>query len=360
MTATLKVDSVPARADGTPGKVVVGQIHGVDNELIRIVFEDDTVYFKNDLAGDKNTELRFDFTNAAGDTPNISLGEKFSYQIDARGDTLTAKIIADDQVYTSVSKINSVWQSDTLFFKAGVYLGVNETSGTGVGQTSFYGLDFSHRPGGGQGGIVTSQLTSPVGGGLAAPLSAVLEALGLTLAGDATANTYNGGALADRISGLGGADVLHGLGGNDTVSGGDGDDKVYGDAGNDVLNGGSGDDTISGGAGSDTLTGGAGKDVFVFSATSDSSAASIDTITDFTRSWDKIDLRTIDANTIKSSDQAFTFLGTKVFTNHAGELRLSANADGVHVFGDVNGDGVADFDVFVAHQTTLATTDFLF
>jgi hypothetical protein len=41
-----------------------------------------------------------------------------------------------------------VWNSDTFYFKAGVYLGVNESTGSGEGQASFYGLDFSHGAGG--------------------------------------------------------------------------------------------------------------------------------------------------------------------------------------------------------------------
>jgi len=57
--------------------------------------------------------------------------------IDAHADTLTVKIYADNDVYTSVTTINSIWQSDTFYFKAGLYLGVNETQGTGIGQDSF-------------------------------------------------------------------------------------------------------------------------------------------------------------------------------------------------------------------------------
>jgi hypothetical protein len=162
MTATLKVDAVPTRADGSGGRVVVGQIHGQDHELVRLYWEKGTVHFVNDQAGSKNAETTFLFKNAEGKTPSIDLGETFSYKIDAQGDKLTVSIFADGDVYTSTTTINAVWQSDAFYFKAGVYLGVNETQGSGVGQTSFYGLDFSHADGQGLGGLVGAAApTSP-------------------------------------------------------------------------------------------------------------------------------------------------------------------------------------------------------
>ncbi|MBB4000243.1 polysaccharide lyase family 7 protein [Aureimonas pseudogalii] len=39
MTATLKVDAVPVRSDGSEGRVVIGQIHGEDEELVRLYWE---------------------------------------------------------------------------------------------------------------------------------------------------------------------------------------------------------------------------------------------------------------------------------------------------------------------------------
>ena len=49
-----------------------------------------------------------------------------------------------------MSKISSVWQSDTFYFKAGAYLGANESNGSGCGQTWFRALSFNHN------GVVTS------------------------------------------------------------------------------------------------------------------------------------------------------------------------------------------------------------
>ncbi|WP_052003450.1 polysaccharide lyase family 7 protein [Microvirga sp. BSC39] len=143
MSATLEVDAAPIR-DGMGGRIIVGQIHGQNDELVRLYWENGKLYFANDHAGSSNAETKFYFVNASGQQPSVSLDERFSYTINAKGDTLEVTIFADGQVYKSVSTINSVWQSDTFYFKAGAYLGANETNGTGYGQTSFYALSFNH------------------------------------------------------------------------------------------------------------------------------------------------------------------------------------------------------------------------
>ncbi|EGU32930.1 autotransporter adhesin [Vibrio sp. N418] len=78
--------------------------------------------------------------------------------------------------------------------------------------------------------------------------------------------------------------------GDDRIVGGDGGDILTGGAGNDEIIGGAGADTIDGGLGSDILTGGTGNDIFVWHEISDGAT---DTITDFTISEDKIDLRDV-------------------------------------------------------------------
>ncbi|MBM1172057.1 polysaccharide lyase family 7 protein [Microvirga arabica] len=143
MTATLEVDAAPNR-EGVGGKIVVGQIHGQDKELVRLYWENGKMYFANDQAGSGNSETKFYFVDSSGQQPSVSLDEKFSYTIDAKGSDLEVTIYADGQIYKSVTKINNVWQSDTFYFKAGAYLGANETNGSGYGQTSFYDLRFNH------------------------------------------------------------------------------------------------------------------------------------------------------------------------------------------------------------------------
>lgn len=158
MTATLEVNTVPTKFDGTPGRIIVGQIHGQSDELCRLYYENGTVYFMDEHSTSDNKEHKFTFTNASGQQPNISLGEKFSYKIDAHGNTLNVDIFADGQIYHASTTINSYWQTDKLYFKAGVYLGVNDGSGSGTGKVSFYGLDFGHTAGSGLGGWETGMV----------------------------------------------------------------------------------------------------------------------------------------------------------------------------------------------------------
>ncbi|WDG09892.1 Ig-like domain-containing protein [Vibrio campbellii] len=92
----------------------------------------------------------------------------------------------------------------------------------------------------------------------------------------------HGGAGDDVIFGEKGSDIVFGGTGHDTLDGGDGSDAVRGGSGNDVLIGGSGDDI---------LIGDDGEDIFKF--VDDGSGirdGEVDTIKDFTKGEDKIDI----------------------------------------------------------------------
>ena len=154
MTASLKIDVIPKLADGTPGKVVIGQIHGEDDELIRLYWDNGAVYFKNDLSGPDNKEHLFELTDASGKTASVPMGQIFSYKIDAHGDTLEVHVYINGTDYVSISPINPIWATNTLYFKAGAYLGQNSKQGAkGIAEVSFYGLDYGHTPGSGLGGL---------------------------------------------------------------------------------------------------------------------------------------------------------------------------------------------------------------
>lgn len=192
-----------------------------------------------------------------------------------------------------------------------------------------------------------------------------------------------GGAGNDQLYGGVGKDVLYGGAGRDVLYGGTGNDELYGGAGNDELNGGTGKDILAGGAGNDTLrggdgndeisggagndrivggkgadllSGGSGKDMFVFNTLTDSTlkTSDRDTILDFNgKAGDRIDLSGIDANTGASGNQSFSFIGSDKFSGKAGELRFEKTASDTFVYGDVDGDGTADFAILVAGNTTL-------
>ncbi|MBA4233722.1 MAG: hypothetical protein C0465_24400 [Ralstonia sp.] len=205
------------------------------------------------------------------------------------------------------------------------------------------------------------------------------EVAGLDLHGNALNNNLQASADGSRLHGVGGDDViigaigndeLHGGVGNDRLTGNDGNDMLFGDdgndtlsggAGNDVLTGGSGNDTLEGGIGTDLMRGGAGADTFRFREGDFGSAATggYDQILDFTRSeGDRISLAMIDANARIAGDQAFQFIGSHNFSKVAGQLRVEVLDSLSYVYGDVNGDGAADFTFIVKSAAPLSAGDF--
>lgn len=109
------------------------------------------------------------------------------------------------------------------------------------------------------------------------------------------------------------------------------EDGVTG-SGNDVLIGNEVDNRLDGGAGQDTYTGGAGRDTFVVGH-----VGNADFLADFKSGVDKLDL--------------------SAFGIDASDLTFSGN--GKTLFGDVNGDGVADFAV-VSQGDAILVSDIVF
>jgi Ca2+-binding RTX toxin-like protein len=186
------------------------------------------------------------------------------------------------------------------------------------------------------------------------------------LAGDAGRDTVSGGWGQDRLTGGNDDDVLDGGGGEDDLKGGLGNDRaaggfgadvLAGEGGRDTLAGDTGDDTLAGGASGDQLTGGAGADVFLFTLAADSgvSGTARDTVADFQPGVDHLDLRGIDAKSAVAGDQAFSYIGGAAFGGVAGQLRYAAGT-GV-LSGDLNGDRVADFAVFLQGRPVLTVAD---
>jgi Ca2+-binding RTX toxin-like protein len=215
-----------------------------------------------------------------------------------------------------------------------------------------------------------------------------LELRGLAVEGRGNdlANTITGNGKDNILAGAGGSDTIVAGAGNDTLSGGsgseslsggDGDDMLQGGLGGDTLNGdsdsdilwggqsadrlfgGDGEDMLVGGGGTDTLYGGTDVDTFVFRVLSDSRAgATRDIISGFEAGLDLVDLKGVDANSVVTGNQAFAFIGTAAFGNVAGQLRLVSGVNSV-LQGDLNGDGVADFEVQFNVLTTINVNDLL-
>lgn len=180
------------------------------------------------------------------------------------------------------------------------------------------------------------------------------------LYGEKGNDNLSGGSGNDTLDGGTGNDFMLGDSGNDKLSGGTGNDFLSGGAGKDTLQGGTGNDRLMGGTGADKLIGGTGADVFIFRSLKDSttSASGRDTILDFDKK-DTIDVRGIDAVSKGMTKEDFDFIGTSKFHKVSGELRYEKSKGDTFVYGDVNGDGKADFSIKLEGEYTLTKGDFL-
>jgi Ca2+-binding RTX toxin-like protein len=180
-----------------------------------------------------------------------------------------------------------------------------------------------------------------------------------TLPSEVENATYNNFSGDFDVDGNGLDNVIFGGGGNDTISGLGGDDTLRGQVGADTLDGGDDDDLLVGASGADSYTGGAGADVMRIGYFESGTGAAADSITDFTPGTDLMDVSGWDANINVGGDQAFSFIGTAAFSSTAGELRYAFNGTDTVVQGDIGGDGVADFEILLSGNVTLASTDFI-
>ena len=173
---------------------------------------------------------------------------------------------------------------------------------------------------------------------------------------------------ADTLRGNNAANVLTGNDGNDRLYGGNNNDRLFGGNGNDRLDGGAGNDILSGGAGVDTIEGGAGRDfmyagidsnrdVFIFRSTDETvNGAQRDRIYQFDSGEDDIHLRLMDANANLAGDQNFGFSSTGAAANSVWVQDVGIN---ILVRGDVNGDTIHDFEIFIASVDNLFASDFI-
>ncbi|MGO1076671.1 calcium-binding protein [Inquilinus sp. CA228] len=277
------------------------------------------------LDGSSGNDLVSYWDSSVGVTANLATGQGSGG--DAQGD-----------VYLGIEMLNGSQGNDALTGNTGA----NGLFGWG-GDDILRGGAGADRLDGGAGTDLVSYWDSSVG-------VTVNLLTGFGSGGDAQGDGYTS---VENVNGSQGGDTLIG----NAVA-----NVLNGYAGADSLNGGGGQDVLDGGAGKDTLTGGADADRFVFSAVGDSVVgAGADRIADFVRAQgDKIDLSAIDAVTGVAGNQSFTFIGSGLFTHHAGELRAANTSPGVTtIAGDVNGDGVSDFHIVLTGNFALVAGDFV-
>lgn len=180
--------------------------------------------------------------------------------------------------------------------------------------------------------------------------------------GDAKGDTYSsievitGTAYSDTISG---DDNVNFIGG-----GSGGNNKLFGRGGDDFLVTFGGNDLLDGGRGHDNMAGGGGKDTYDFNSIKDSKPGSQrDIIQGFSSAdADRIDLSTIDANTLKSGDQKFAFIGTETFNHHhnhhPGAIGMVRFENGI-LQANVNADLAPDLEIAVIGVGSMTTGDFI-
>ncbi len=177
----------------------------------------------------------------------------------------------------------------------------------------------------------------------------------------ANVENLNYNSFSGNFTGTGNAldNIIVGGSGNDTLSGLDGNDQLRGSTGADTLSGGNGNDLLDGGNGADVMTGGADADTFRIGYFEAGTGSAADTITDFVSGTDIIDVSSWDANTGVAGNQAFSFIGASAFSGTAGELRADTVGSDTVVQGDINGDGLADFEIVLNGNPTVVATDFV-
>ncbi|MFT3974169.1 MAG: hypothetical protein QM699_12185 [Amaricoccus sp.] len=228
----------------------------------------------------------------------------------------------------------------------------NGTVQTAADYITIAGLDLQNAPG--VKGDVHELIAGFMGGGPSGTeadptaLSDHLWSEGHNVIGSTGSDSYVGSRFAD---------IARGYGGNDTLSGQQGNDRLEGGVGKDVLLGGIGNDTLVGGGGADRMTGGTGADTFVFNAVTEPAT---DLVTDFSRTQkDKIQLSAIDADTSTAGNQAFHWIAKAAFSGDAGELRYVTSGGKTIVYGDDDGNKVADFHIDLTGTIALAASDFI-
>ncbi|MCB1835639.1 MAG: polysaccharide lyase family 7 protein [Geminicoccaceae bacterium] len=358
MSATLSVEQLPTVTAGTdPSKVIVGQIHGAGtNELVRLYYDSNGhLYFRNDIVGTDNNEHVFYLTNN-GDKTDVDLGEMFSYRISAvetpEKNGLTVQVFADGKLYEgtvaednatiNATKINTAWESDSLYFKAGAYLGVEAGEGTGRAKVVFKGLDIGH-PG--------TDTKIATGDGLDfwnldEPTEPPETGDPSRILGDAGDNVLTGGNDAEEIKGREGNDILTGNGGND------------------ILWGENGDDLLIGGAGRDWLKGGNGADIYKFSSLRDSfrdtddNILSYDAIVQFASGEDIIDLSGMGYHALGNGYNGTLDIEYSSNSNRTYIIDREINADGERFEFYLEGDygSVLTSDDFIFNNTILGTS----
>jgi hypothetical protein len=123
LVGTAQMLELPSKLDNSGfWSVVIGQIHGKDNELCRLNYgTDGSLYYYNDKSGSAGKELKFILKDPVGKPSIIKLGEEFTYYIVVEAGKLKVSALHNGVKYSASEVISSYFKKDKLYYKAGVY-----------------------------------------------------------------------------------------------------------------------------------------------------------------------------------------------------------------------------------------------
>ena len=282
------------------------------------------------------------------------------YIVDNAGDVVAASGIGVDEVRTSLNSFDgTTFFSGNLIDKvvftgAGNFTGIlRAANGTMIGGNGNDTLT------GASGGVFDGAQTFIGGGGNDTITGANDRPDTASYSTATTRVTVNLLIVGAQNTGTStGSDTLSGI---ENLTGSDFGDRLTGNGASNLLDGGRGDDNIIGGLGQDVLKGGLGKDLFDFNAIAESTTAPTgrDTILDFNEAaTDKINLSTIDADSVLAGNNAFTFIGAAAFTG-LGQVR--AFTSGANTIVDINttGSNATDMRIVLTGDHLLDALDFV-
>lgn len=110
-------------------RTVIGQIHGKDDELVRLYADNSSsqcgnidMYFINDIAYGTGKETKFYLKDSSGIPITLKLGEQFSYVITPSTSKINVSVTYNGIKYSAKDKINPFWLNEKAFYyKAGNY-----------------------------------------------------------------------------------------------------------------------------------------------------------------------------------------------------------------------------------------------
>ena len=158
LQATLAVNHVTTTGDKNQvGRVIIGQIHAHRDEPIRLYYRKlpgntrGSIYFAHEFSGGDDVYVELigsRHSNTTDPEDGIALDEKFSYEIETRGNFLHVTISQGDVVRatTVFDMADSGYDvsNDYMYFKAGVYNQNDSGAPDDFVQATFYQLDASH------------------------------------------------------------------------------------------------------------------------------------------------------------------------------------------------------------------------